>query len=79
MISNRDTTYGLGLLERLFISVFIVLLVVGIATLIGQPVAGFGIGLLIFGYLTFIGFTPLWAVLLTITIGFIIIGSKPEG
>ena len=76
MVSNRDNTYGLGILERIFISVVIVMLVVGIATLIGQPVAGFGFGLLIFGFLSFIGFVPLWAILLPVTVGFIILGSQ---
>jgi len=79
MVSNIDRTYGLGLFERVFLSVFIVILVVGVSTLIGQPIGGMGLGLLVMGYLTFIGFLPLWAILLPVTIGLIILGSRPEG
>ncbi len=77
MVANRDKTYGLGLFERIFISVFLVFLFVGIATLIGQPTAGFGIGLLLYGFFIYVGFIPLWSCLITITIGLIILGSRP--
>ena len=76
MIANRDKTYGLGLVERVLVSVFIVLLTVGIATLVGQPVPGMGIGLLMYFYLCYVGFVPLWSVLISITIGLIILGSR---
>lgn len=79
MIANRTATYGLGLLERVLIAVFIAIMVVGIATLIGQPIAGLGLGLIMLGYLSYIGFLPVWTILLPIIIGLIILGSRPEG
>lgn len=79
MVSNRDRTYGLGLFERLLVAVLIVLFVVGIAAMIGKPTPGAALGMGIYGYLVYIGFIPLWSVLITIAIGLIIIGSRPEG
>ena len=79
MIHNRAETYGLGLLERTLIGVVIALLVVGIGTLIGQPLPSFALGLMILGYLRYIGFLPLWSVLLPIALGLLILGSKPDG
>lgn len=78
MIKNKYRTYGLGLFERLFLSTFFVLLFVGVATLIGQPIAGFGLGMFIFGFMVHIGFIPLWSILISIAIGIIIIGSQPS-
>ncbi len=79
LMSNRDVTYGMGLLERILISVLIVMLVVGVASLVGQPLAGGTLGLLMFGFLSYIGFIPLWAVLLPIAIGLIFIGGDRNG
>ena len=79
MIANRDRTYGLGILERVLIAVFISILVAGIGAFIGQPVPGFALALVILGYLCYIGFISIWVILLPIAIGLIIIGSRPEG
>lgn len=76
MMANRDRTYGLGLFERLLIAVSIIVLVVGIATLIGQPIPGMALGLIILGYLTYIGLVPLWATIISITIGLLLIGMR---
>lgn len=78
MMRNKDQTYGLGLLERLLISVFCVLLVIGIATLIGQFVAGCFIGFSVFGGLVYIGFIPLWSILISILVGLIIISGRSD-
>lgn len=78
MIANKDRTYGLGIFERVLIAVIIAIFFTGIATLIGKPLIGFGMGLAILGYLTAIGFIPVWVVLLPITIGLIILGSRGE-
>lgn len=79
MIANRDKTYGLGIFERTFISVFIVLLVVGIASLIGQPLAGMALGVILYGYFVYIGFLSIWMVALPLFIGLMILFFKPEG
>lgn len=77
-LGNIDKTYGLGLFERALVVVSTVLLVVGIATLIGQTVAGMILGLMIFGIFAYIGFVPLWAVIISIAIGVLIISLKGE-
>ena len=79
MMRNKTETYGLGLIERILISVLLIILIAGVGTLIGQPIAGFGLGLFMYGYFVYIGFLPLWSILLTMLLGLIIIGSRPEG
>lgn len=76
MMANRDKTYGLGLFERILIAVCIIILVTGIATLIGRPIEGMGLGLVILGYLTYIGLIPIWSTLLTFLLGILILSMK---
>jgi hypothetical protein len=78
MLANKNTTYGLGLFERVFITVVMVLFIVGIATMVGQALAGMGLGLAMFGFFVYIGFLPVWLVLITITVGLLIITARPE-
>jgi len=68
-MANRQTTYGLGLFERVLIGTCIVIFVVGIATLIGQPLAGLGLGIFVYGFLIYIGFIPLWSVIISMIVG----------
>ena len=79
MMQNRVSTYGLGIMERSLITVCIVLLIVGIATLAGQAMGGLAFGLFIMGFLAYIEFIPLWSVLISITLGVIYLGSRPGG
>ena len=76
MMSNREKTYGLGLFERLLFVVFFVLLVVGIASLVGRVLEGMAFGLFLFGVFVYMGFIPLWSVLISIFIGIMLISSK---
>lgn len=76
LISNRDETYGLGIFERILIGVGIVILVVGIGTLIGQPIMSMGLGLIVLGYLTYIGLVPIWASFMSMALGVILLGMK---
>lgn len=78
-LSNRDNTYGLGIFERVFVATLIVIFVVGIATLVGQPIAGFAVGLFIFGYMVYIGFIPIWAILISMFIGGVFLMWKSGG
>lgn len=79
MIQNRDKTYGLGILERLLIVTLIIIIVVGISAIIGQIVAGLGLALFIYGFMYYIGFIPLWTVLITIFGGIIYVMIKTGG
>lgn len=77
MTHNKGETYGLGLFERVFISVLLVLLCVGIASLMGQVVPGMFIGFCVYGYLVYIGFIPLWSILLSLIVGFLFLATRP--
>lgn len=78
-LSNKNKTYGLGIFERILIITIVVLFVVGIATLVGQPIPGLGLGLFCFGYMAYIGFVPLWAILPSMFIGVLFLVWKSGG
>lgn len=76
IIANRDQTYGMGILERGLIGTVTVILFGGIASFVAGPIIGGTLGLFIMGYLYYIGFFPLLAVLLSIMVGFFIIARR---
>jgi len=78
-MSNKNQTYGLGLFERLLICTIIVLFTVGIATLVGQALPGLALGLFVYGFLCYIGFVPLWAILPSMLIGVFFLTWKSGG
>lgn len=78
-LSNKNKTYGLGIFERILIVTLTVLFVVGIGTLVGQPIPAMALGLFCFGYMAFIGFVPLWAILPSMFIGVIFLVWKSGG
>lgn len=78
-MTNKDKHYGLGIFERILIITFIVLIVVGLATLIGQPIPGFVLGLFVLGYSAFIGFINLWIILPSMFVGIIFLIWKSGG
>lgn len=77
--ANKDKTYGLGVFERILIITIIIIFVVGIAMLVGQPVPGFALGLFVFGYSVRIGFISPWAILPSMFIGFMFLVWKSGG
>lgn len=79
LLANKDKTYGLGAFERVLICTLIIIFVVGIASMVGKPVPGIVVGLFLFGYLSFIGFIELWAILPSMFIGFIFVVWKSGG
>jgi len=78
-MANKDRTFGMGLFERVLIATIIVILVVGIASLVGQSLPGVALGLFVFGFLTYIGFIPLWAILPSMLIGVLFLVWKSGG
>lgn len=79
LLSNKSKTYGLGIFERILIATIIILFIVGIASLVGQIVPGLALGLFVFGFLAHIGFIPLWAILPSMMIGFLVLVWKSGG
>ena len=73
MIGLRDRDYGLGLFERVLLTVAIGIFIVGVASLVGKPVPGMVLSLLVFGYLVYIGFISFWAVGVTFVLGVMIV------
>lgn len=78
-LTNKDKTYGLGIFERMLIATIIILFIVGIATMIGQALPGVALGLFVYGFLVFIGFVPLWAILPSMLIGVLFLIWKSGG
>ena len=76
LIDNEDNTFGLGIFERILISLIVVILITGVLSLVGGIMIGAPIGLLLMGYLTLIGFMPLWAALPSLFVGFILIVAR---
>ena len=74
----KDTDYGLGLFERLFISVFSALLILGISSLIGNVPAGMFLAFSWLGYLVFITFIPIWSILISVFVAMIIISGRSD-
>lgn len=78
-ISNRNQTYGLGIFERVLVVTLIIILVMGIAALVGQPIPGLALSLLVFGFVVYIGFIPLWLILIPCLFGVIFLIWKSGG
>lgn len=75
-IGNQNKTYGLGLIERLLIATVLIILIVGIFSLVGKQIPGLVFGMFVYGWMVYIGFIPLWSILLSITLGLLILGLR---
>lgn len=69
MVENIGNTYGLTLFERVLIFTMILIFIVGIASMVGNPLMGLVLGMLIMGYFVYIGFIPIVAILVSMFIG----------
>lgn len=78
MVGMRDQTYGLGIIERLIIATIAWLFVAGIGTLIGRPIPALGLATILMGIFVYIGFIPIWSVLISIFVVLLLIGSVGE-
>lgn len=77
-LSNLDNTFGLDLFSRIIIATVTVLIVAGLLSLFAGVLVGGAVGLVLFGYFSFIGFIPLWAILPSLLIGFILLARRTE-
>lgn len=78
-LTIKNKNYGLGIFERMLIATIIILFVVGIASMVGQALPGVALGLFVYGFLVFIGFVPLWAILPSMLVGVIFLIWKSGG
>lgn len=74
----KDETYGLGIFERLLIATLMWVFIVGVSTLIGRPIPGLALGVLVMGFLVYTGFIPLWSIIISIFVSMLYIGSQGE-
>jgi hypothetical protein len=73
MMANKNKTYGMGLLERVFIATLIIILVVGLGSLFGKTLPSLIMGIFLYGYLSYIGFIPFWIVIFPMIAGILIL------
>jgi len=78
-MANKNKTFGLGIFERVFTATLIAIFIVGIASLVGQPLPGFALNLFVQSYLTYIGFIPIWITLPSLLLGMMILIWKSGG
>ena len=79
MVKNRDNTYGLGLFERVLIMTLVIIFLVGVASIMGQPLGGVVLSLFIMGVFITIGFIPFWIVALSLVSGYFILLWRSGG
>jgi len=78
LIQNKNKTYGLGLFERVLIATFIVIFIAGIGSLIAGGIVGFFLALMMFGILMYIGFIPIWSIIISLLVGFLVLMWRAE-
>lgn len=72
----KDSTYGLGLFERLLITVVLVLIIMGVVGSIGGVISSMVVGLLVLGYFAQVGFIPWSAIIITIFAGALLVMAR---
>jgi len=77
-MSNNNKTYGMGLFERVLITIILTVLIAGIFTFVGVPVVGLVLGLGAMGYFSYIGFVPIWSILPSMLVGVIVAMSRSD-
>jgi len=72
-INNRYNDWGLGVGERVMVTNMIGIVIAGAGAYYTDPLIGLTLALIVMGYLSFIGFIPLWALVPTFIAGFVLI------
>jgi hypothetical protein len=65
--------YGLGLFEKVLIATITILILAGVTFLVAGLGGSLLIGLLGFGFFVYVGFLPLWSILISLVVGFVIL------
>jgi hypothetical protein len=73
MMGNVDLTFGMGLIERVIITIISLIFVMGICALVGQPLIGFILTLCVSAFYVMIKFIPIWIMLPSYLIGVFIL------
>jgi len=78
-VKNKDKTYGMGILERAGITVLAAGAVAGMAYFATGPIGALVFGIFVEGVAAYIGFIPLWLVLIPTLIAFMLILNRSSG
>ena len=76
LLSNKDEHYGMTIFERIFWGVIVVVIVAGVTTLVAGPGSGLVVGLLLMGYLCYIGLLPIVSILLSMFVGMLLLQKR---
>jgi len=68
-----DTDYGLGMFEQVLIASLTVIITAGLAFSIAGMSGAAIVGMFVYGFFIWIGFLPLWTVVLTFLTGFVLL------
>jgi 5-hydroxyisourate hydrolase-like protein (transthyretin family) len=72
----KDTTFGLGILDRLFIATCMIGVIAGVAGMILGALPAILVAILFMGFFTYIGFIPVWGASISVIIGFLLLARK---
>lgn len=78
LAQNMEKTYGMGIFERVLVSTLIVIFVAGIGTMVAGGIIGGFLGLIVLGYLTYIGFIPYYLIIISMITGFFLLLWRSE-
>jgi hypothetical protein len=74
-IRLKGNDYGLGIIERMILTVVIVVLLAGVTFMFAGAGAGLVVGMLIYGFFVVMGFIPLWSIIITLLVGFVVLAK----
>lgn len=78
MEALKNNHFGLGLLERIILGTVLTIIMAGVAMLVGGAMVAGVVTLLFLGLLLYVGLFPLWAVIVSMVIGFILLANKGD-
>lgn len=75
-VANKNNTFGMDLWLRVLIATLVVVVVAGLITFVAGAIPGVAVGLILWGLFAFQGFIPLWGILPSIFVGFVLIAGS---
>lgn len=75
-IQQRDNPYGLSVFEQTLIATVGTIAIGGMATFIAGAIIGGSVSLFVMGWFFYLGFLPLWSVIISIIVGAMIIMQR---
>lgn len=76
---NKGETFGMTVFERILVATIFIIVCAGFATMVAGPGIGLLFGLILTGYFSYIGLLPIYAILLTMLAGILILMRRSDG